>query len=89
MAVIVDKQALLAQELQRVAVVLHDASLEQYEAAVAAVTQAIEMLPDVLPDADEWPKKTSADRFATESRLSRPVSAAGSNDRERGESHEG
>lgn len=45
----VDRQALLDSELQRVAVVLRDASLEEYERAVQAVTEAVAGLPDDLP----------------------------------------
>lgn len=47
----VDRKALLDQELARIAIVLADASFERYAAAVDAVTQAIESMPDDLP---EW-----------------------------------
>lgn len=50
MSVKVDKKALMEQEMARLALHLRDATFEQYEVAVAAITEAINGMPDVLPD---------------------------------------
>lgn len=55
MGIQINKADLLRQELERVALVLHDADYDQYERAVLAVTEAINGLPDVLPDREYQP----------------------------------
>lgn len=81
MSVKVNRLALLEQEMARIALVLSDASFDQYEAAVAAVTEAINGMPDVLPDYEPTlyriTKNTDAARFATENGYSRPAAAVG------------
>lgn len=49
MVVKVNHAEILQQELERVAMVLCDATLEEYERAVSVVTEAVMGMPDVLP----------------------------------------
>lgn len=55
MSINIDRQAILEQEMQRIALVLADADFDQYEMAVKAVTQAVESLPEELPEWDGRP----------------------------------
>lgn len=47
----IDRQAILRQEMDRIALVLRDASMEDYERAVAVVTDVVLSLPNEIP---EW-----------------------------------
>ena len=47
----IDRQAILRQEMDRIALVLRDASMEDYERAVQVVTDVVLSLPNEIP---EW-----------------------------------